>query len=452
MCIQRIMKNDSIFRVIIQYVLFLPLFFNWGISRSMAVEEEKSHLLLPSATSSISLGKLIAESYENNPDIQAARANWTQTVETYPQETALDDPMLNFGYYIENVETRVGPQEYSLGISQKFPFPGTLRQKGRVVEKEIEIARLEYEKTVRDIIIELKQAVYELQYLDGAVEITEQNQTLLHEILSFSESRYTDQSAGLNDVFRAESQLAQLDYDLITLRELRAVQQSVINSLLNRPSDEPVPPIAASIPQSITLEISALDRLANEQNQEIQMTRYGVEKAVETIELARRKNSPSFSIGANYINTGESSNPLMEDSGKDPIIIGGSISIPIWFGKNKARIRHAQEGKESAVQKEVSVSNRIEVKVRQAYFRMQNAKRLVTLYRDHLIPQAEHSMQIAEEWNRNRQGSVSEVLEVQSVWLNFNLAWLRARIDFAKSLTELEQLAGGSLSSVINQE
>ncbi|MDP8244001.1 MAG: TolC family protein [Candidatus Hinthialibacter antarcticus] len=400
----------------------------------------------------VDLGALIEEAFFANPEIQAAKAQWAQTIEKHPQETALDDPMLNFSYYVESVETRVGPQEYSVGVSQKFPFPGTLRQKERVVEKEIEISRLEYEKTARDIIVDLKQAVYEIQYMDGAIEITKQNQELLNEILSYAEAQYSNQANGINDVFRAESQLAQLDYDLITLRELRAVQQTVINSMLNRPADDPIGSIAASIPQPTTLEIAALDRLAYEQNQEILISQMKVEKAEESIRLARRMNLPGFTIGANYISTDDALNPQTPESGKDPIIVGGGVTIPLWFGKNKARIRYAKEGKTSAQQKEQSVANQIAVNLRKAYFRMENAQRLVILYRDHLIPQAEQSMQIAEEWNRNRQGSVSEVLEVQSVWLNFNLAWLRARIDYAQFFSQLERIAGGSLSPVLNLE
>ncbi|MBZ0255834.1 TolC family protein, partial [bacterium] len=398
------------------------------------------------------LSALIEEAFANNPDIQAARANWAQTVEKYPQETALDDPMLNFSYYVESVETRVGPQKYGIGVSQTFPFPGTLRQKGRVVEKEIEISQIEYEKAARDVIVDLKQAVYEILYLDGAIDITKHNQELLNEILSYAEAQYGNQANGINDAFQAESQLAQLDYDLITLRELRAVQQSVINSILNRPSDGPIPSVAAPIPQPVTVEISALDQLVNEQNQEIQIAKMKVEKADESIRLAKRLNLPKFTIGANYISTDDALNPQTPESGKDPIIIGGGMSIPLWFGKNKARVRYAQEGKTSAQKKAESVTNQMKVNLRKTFFRMENAQRLVILYRDHLIPQAEQSMKIAEEWNRNRQGSVSEVLEVQSVWFNFNLAWLRARIDYAQSFSQLERIAGGSLSSVLNLE
>ena len=442
---------NRVTKTIFRNILFLTL-LSFTTNGADSENEIDEILQASQDVSGISLGDLIEDAFANNPDIQAARANWAQTVEKYPQETALDDPMLNFSYYVESVETRVGPQEYGIGVSQKFPFPGTLKQKGRVVEKEIEISQIEYEKTARDVIVDLKQAVYEILYLDGAIEITKHNQELLNEILSYAEAQYGNQASGINDAFQAESQLAQSDYDLITLRELRAVQQSVINSILNRPSDEPIFLVAAPIPQPVTIEISALDQLVNDHNQEIQIANLKVEKADESIRLAKRMNLPGFTIGANYISTDEAMNRQTIDSGKDPIIIGGGMSIPLWFGKNKARVRYAQESKTSAQSKAESVANQMEVNLRKTYFRMENAQRLVILYRDHLIPQAEQSMKIAEEWNRNRQGSISEVLEVQSVWFNFNLAWLRARIDYAQSFSQLERIAGGSLSPVLNLE
>ncbi len=400
----------------------------------------------------IPIQSLIEEAFQNNPSVAAAKAAWSQAVEKLPQETALDDPVLSFSYYAENVETRVGPQEYSIGIEQRFPFPGTLHQKGEIAKKEIEIARLQYEKAVRNMIVELKQAVYEHLYIEGAIETTRHNQELLQEILAVAEAGYSRQSTGLNDVFQAESQLAQLDYEIITLRELRSVQIAVINSVLNRPPDTPLPAIAAAIPEPVTFPISALDSFVQENNQDILIAELDVKKADESIQLARSKNRPTFNIGADYIDTGEALNPLTPGSGKDPIIIRGGITIPVWLGKNKARVRYAKEGKTDAVHRGDAVINELEVKLRKTFFDLQNAKRLMVLYDDHLIPQAQNALQTAEEWNRTKQGSISEVLEVQSVWLNFNLAWLRARTDYAKFFAELERIAGGSLSPLLQQE
>lgn len=400
----------------------------------------------------VSLRDLIAAAFNDNPEIRAAHAQWAQAVERYPQETALDDPMLSFSYYIENVETRVGPQEYSVGFSQKFPFPGTLRQKGRVVEKDIETAEVRYERVVRDVIADLKKAAHELTYLDGAVEITTRNHDLLREILAYAQTRYTDRDAGLNDLFRAESQLAQLDYDLITLRELRAVQRSVVNAIINRAPEHELGPIAASIPEPVTPSLEALDELTLQRSQEIRLAELGVEKWDETTALAHKRNLPSFTIGVNHIGTGDADNPAVDDSGQDPLIVSGGLTVPLWFKKSSARVRYAEEGRRAAAERRISAHNAARVALRKALFRFENARRLVILYREHLIPQAERSIEIAEEWNRTREGSVTEVLETQSVWLNFNLAHLRAKVDYAQALAELERIAGGSLTPALRKE
>lgn len=430
-----------------RYYFIIILIINCLGQTASTQEAETANLL--SASGEISLADLIETAFHDNPDILAARSNWEQTIERFPLETALDDPMLNFNYFVENVETRVGAQQFSIGIQQRFPFPGTLRQKGRVIEKEIDIAELKYEQTVRNIIADLKQAVFELKYIKGAIDVTQQNQKLLDEILLFAQTRYNDMQSSLNDVLRAESQLVQLDYDLITLRELLTVQLAVINSMLNRPKDTPIDSIYAPIPKPATPTLESLDELALVQNQEIQMAEMGVLKADEQIKLAHKENSPTFNLGASYIDTDEAINPLTPDSGKDPIGISAGVSIPLWFNKNKARVRIAEEKKESAEHEEDAVANTIQVNIRKTYFRLQNALRLMELYQNHLIPQAQHSMQIAEEWNREGKGSVSEILEVQSVWLNFNLAWLRAQVDYAQAYVQLERLVGGSLAPVV---
>jgi outer membrane protein, heavy metal efflux system len=416
-------------------VLFLLLFL-FVCEKSRGVEE------LPPAKP---MGELIQVALEQNPEIQAAKAAWLKTIERYPQETALDDPLLSFSYYAENVETRVGPQNYAVGISQKIPFPGTLRQKGRVVEKEIEIASLQYQKAIRDVIAELKIAVYELTYLDGAIQITKENQSILKDILSLTQAKYIGETATLNEVFLAETQLAQLDYDLITLNELRVVQISVLNALLNQAPDTVMAYQAAPIPQDATITIEDAEALLAEYNQEIRLSALGVEKADATVQLAQKQNLPMFSIGANYIDTGESLNPALADSGKDPVIIGGSMTIPLWMGKNKARIRIAEEDKNTAAHRKQTVLNQHRVLLRKIFFSMQNASRLVTLYRDHLLPQASHAFDVGKEQERIQQGHAADVLESQTVWMNFNLAWLRAQVDYSQAWVQLEKLLGGSV-------
>lgn len=86
-------------------------------------------------------------------------------------------------------------------------------------------------------------------------------------------------------------------------------------------------------------------------------------------------------------------------------------------------------------------------RVREAYFRVRNTGRLVRLYRDELLPQAANSLEIAETWYRQGQGSFSDFVETQAASYNFQLALARARADHGKALARLERLAGRGLTA-----
>jgi outer membrane protein, heavy metal efflux system len=84
--------------------------------------------------------------------------------------------------------------------------------------------------------------------------------------------------------------------------------------------------------------------------------------------------------------------------------------------------------------------------VRDIAFRLKNAERLATLYRDDLIPQAERAVETAQTNLAQGLGGLGEAAEAQSAWYTFRLAFARAEADRAVLLAKLEALAGRSLT------
>mgnify|MGYP001793315385 CR=1 FL=1 len=56
----------------------------------------------------------------------------------------LPDPKLGMGYFIQPIETRVGPQRLRFSLSQAFPWPGTLREQQRQASAQAELAWFVY--------------------------------------------------------------------------------------------------------------------------------------------------------------------------------------------------------------------------------------------------------------------------------------------------------------------
>ena len=394
----------------------------------------------------IELPTLVRIAVERNPKPKTVQSKWRATIEKYPQVTALPDPMLMYSYFLRSVETRVGPQRHRLGFSQALPYPSTLDAAGRVTLKEIEIERVKYEQAVRDLIVDLKLSYHELAYLQRARQITEQNQQLLDHILKIANTRYASNEATLNDVLKAQSQLAQLSYDLILLRELEEVEKANINAFisvsLQTPLGSPAP-----VPYTVhNIPIADLESKALRGRQELQIADLMVQKADEAIALAKLKTKPRFKLDLMTVETGEGLMPDTHDSGKNPISFGVGISIPWSSSKNRSQIREAELNRVAAIESKRSMEDLTLANLRKLYFRLENARRLVDLYEGSLIPQAASAIEIAETWHQEGAKSISGFLETQSVWLNFNLARLRAMTDYQQNLARLERLVGGSIT------
>lgn len=414
----------------------------WTFGLFGFVEAEESGDQKGEPTAKVGLSLLAQEAFANNPRIKSARSQWKAAIERYPQAVALPDPMLGYGYFARSVETRVGPQRHRFGLKQKFPYPGKRRLKGEIVRKDVEIARLRYEATVRDVIVDLKTSFHELLYLEAAIEVTRQNQELLGHVLRIANAHYAEDKTSLNDVLRAQSQLGQLEYDLITLKELALTETTNLNALLSRPPETPLKPAAGLHFQELKTPLGSLYKRALEQRQEIQIARQKVERGDKAIDLAEKLNKPDFTVDLLYIETGSALMPT-EDDGKDPLIIGFGVNIPIWGTRNRARVLEARHVRDAAAMSVRDLENKTQAMVKTIYFKLENSRRLVELYRDQLIPQAKKSVEISENWYRDGKGSFSDFLETQSVWLNFNLAYQRALADYAKNLARMEQVVGG---------
>ncbi len=88
------------------------------------------------------LNKYLEIAAENNPELKARFDEYMAALEVAPQVKALPDPQVAFGYFIQPVETRVGPQQFKLSASQMFPWFGTLKAKENVA---IQTAKAKYE-------------------------------------------------------------------------------------------------------------------------------------------------------------------------------------------------------------------------------------------------------------------------------------------------------------------
>jgi len=414
-----------------------------GMTQTAVTSEQTDVSTLFAET--LELPSLIRVAVDRNPKVKAAKARWQATVEQYPQVTALPDPMFMYGYFLRNVETRVGPQRHRVSFSQAFPYPGTLDAAGEVVKKAIEIERGKHEQVIRDLIVELKLSYHELAYLQRAVELTRQNHELIASILAIATTRYAEGEATLNDVLKAQSQLAQLEYDLVLLQELQGVERANIRGILSIPSATSLGTTVPVAYEPLDVTLADIEKQALVKRQELRIAELTIEKANKRIALAELQTKPMLKFDLMTIETGKA---LMFDtpsSGKNPFSIGFGVTIPWSSLKNSSKVREAQQNHEVVTANKRVLEDETKVALQKIYFRLENARRLIELYETMLIPQAGAAIEVAETWHQEGPKSITGFLETQSVWLNFNLARLRAMADYQQNVARLERLVGGKI-------
>ncbi|MCF8093452.1 MAG: TolC family protein, partial [Desulfotignum sp.] len=116
-----------------------------------AAEQKDLTELESRLSTTIRLSDLLNYAYLSSPAITASKKSWQAFIENYRVGKSYPDPQLAATYFPRPIETRLGPQDWSLALSQVIPFAGTLAQKARVPESDVAISRLKVDKAVKTI-------------------------------------------------------------------------------------------------------------------------------------------------------------------------------------------------------------------------------------------------------------------------------------------------------------
>lgn len=437
MVIMTNLKSPKIYAVLVSTCI---LFSTSLLSSVNAAPQKKIQNNQP-----IRLNQLIKIAIANNPGLKSKKLAWQSLIQQYPQATALSDPKLVYSESVNPIETRLGPQDRFVALSQKFPYPGKRALKGEVVKQDIKIAKVRYDKASRDLVVSLKQSFYELIYLENALKLSLQNKVVMEKITHIATTDYAASSSTLNDIAKAQSQYAQVSYDIQLLDELRSTTKTKINTLLNRPPEQPLQINSrTTTPPKFAHPVTRLYQWA-EANEELKIADISIQKSELKKKLSRYSSLPDFDLGLRYTQIGESDIAGLPRSGEDGLAVSVGINIPLNRDKNKANKHQAYLDRQKSIEDKKTLANNLKNNVKSVYFKINNAQRLVTLYGKNLVPQANRAMQIAEVQYRENKGSIARYLETQSTWLNFQLAYQRAIADYWKNIAEMEKLTGRTL-------
>jgi len=391
------------------------------------------------------VGAYLAYAALNNPGVRSAFYEWKAQLEKVHSVSALPDPMISYAYYVENVETRVGPQRHRFGIRQTIPWFGTLGDRADAAFEAAKAAYQNYQSEKLRLFYRLKRAYYEYYYLGRELELSREN----FELLKFWEAvlrvRYEAALEKHPDVIKAQVELGLMEDKMRSLERKTPPAAAQLRAALNLPDSIDLP-----IPDRIPDEFSdmagdSIIDLVMEHNPDLRAIEHTIEKEKAGERLAGKAYYPSFTFGVDYIATGKAINPDLAESGKDPWMVSVSINVPLWFGKNRARSEEAKARSRAARNRYDQAHNNLRAYTETVLFTYEDNLRKIRLYRDGLVPKAEQSLSATYVSYQAGESDFLSLLDAQRQLLEFQLQLDRARTEAAIARAELEMLAGSEI-------
>ena len=412
-------------------------------------------LLLAASTASAQLGDaenekskladLLVEAEKNNPQLRTARQESLALQQVPAQASTPPDPQVvlqqvnvgsprPFAGFTNSDFAYVG-----FGVSQDIPYPGKLRLRRELADKDAEVAGRKVEVVRRAILAGLKTAYFHLGFLNKQAAILESDRELLRQMEEAAEVKYRSGIGNQQEVLQAQLEQTKLLREVTANRLEAATLQAELKSLLGRSQSSP-DILAEEISESpVARTYDELLSAAQSNNPQISVAKKAIERQDVAVEIAKKDFYPDFNAQFMWQRTDPT-----QFRAYYQFTIGARIPI---YRKRKQQpaVAQAEIDKNRAQSELDAQSQEVFSMLRQQYVAVEKSAELLKIYRDGLQPQARAELQAGfAAYESNRQDFQALLTSFRDV-LKLDEEYWQVLSEHETALGQIEEITGISL-------
>lgn len=403
--------------------------------------------LLYSSTQPLELASLLKEASQNNPEILAAKKRWEASKARIPQAKSLEDPTVGFTFE----ETPKSPfnlnktmsKDRMLSINQAIPFFGKLSLKGKIALLESQMMAGEYKDTELKVLNEVKHAYHDLFMNYKEIGLSEESLLFLNVLVENAEAKYTVGDLEQEGLFKINIEISKLKNNITNLKHKRSEIETRFNTLLNKKPDEPGRP---DLEEAVTFKPDAdsLYRLALENQPELLIFSYAIEKNKYAKSLAKRSFLPDFMTG--IVMRGITSGTI------GPWDLMLAFSVPLWFWtKQRYEVKEAIANLEEAQASYQAMKNKAIAEVKGLVIKIEIAESKISLYKNTQIPLLESSIEVSRSAYLTGKGDIMMLLDSERMLVEAKMDYYNSLVEYYMDLADLEKTVGIDLDVGIQE-
>jgi len=399
---------------------------------------------------SIQLEGLIEEALEGNPEVLSAKARHEAAKAEISQSWALEKPWVSYDVMIENLETRIGPQDRRISLSQKIPFPAKLPLRARVAKAVAMRVGHEVFHVQQSIRSHVVIAYANLLATQQILSVLENERITLEQIAEVIQAQYIDSKSGASDPAKIEVELAKLTERILKTTSQRVADEERLNILLSRQENSVWPMLAVPTLPELQFELETLKELTLKYRHGLIIKKILLKEQKTKHQLAKMEYLPDIEIGFKYIQVG-SGTTLRGNDGQDAWMIPIKFSLPLWEPQIRGKVREERKLKEAAEQDVRQATNRAMSDIIQRQTQYRTARDRVAVYDKTWIPQAEQVLANVLGAYRAGNTSVLDVLDSVRMVLEAKIGYWQSFADTLTAYAEMEQTVGIPFNEVTSQ-
>jgi outer membrane protein TolC len=402
-------------------------------------------ITLSAAEAPIPLSALLQEATQNNPDIRAARAAWQAAAQVPSQVSTPPDPQVAvqnlsvgsprpFAGYSNSDFAYIG-----FGASQDLPYPGKLKLKGEAAQQDAAISGDRLDDVRRGVIGQVKEAYFQIAYLQQTLEVLGRNGQLLEQIEKIADARYRVGQGTQQDVLKAQLERTKLLREIEHHHGAMNTQQALIRKLLNRPPDSGEITPEPLVETPLRYSSDELLTKARENNPAVSENREMVKRQSLGVEMARKDRYPDFNVQYMWEHTASQF--------RDYYVLSFSARLPIYRRRklNPEMAQSVEELNRSRREYESQVQSAF-FDVRNEYIAAETASQMLKIYREGLIPQALATYQAGLASYQTGRLDFESLFSAFMDVLNFDTEYWKTLMEHETALARIEQITGATLN------
>jgi len=392
------------------------------------------------------LESFISIALKNNPSVLELKNRIKAAQEVPSQVSSLADPILIFGLENMPVDTFAFNQEpvtqKTISVSQAFPFPGKLRLRFEIAEKDIASNEFDLDEVNLNLVKSVKKTFFELCFVLAAIDITKENKKLLEQFVSITETKYSVGKGIQQDVLKAQLELTKILDQLIVLEKHAGIEKARLNTLMNYLPQKPL-----TIPHGITktgfrFSVEELQSLADSNRPALSKINVLREKYETAKKLAEKDYYPDFNVGFKY---GQRQDNRLTDR-PDFVSAFVGINIPLWF-ESKQTKKVSETGYKVEMIKETynKTKNQIYFNIKVLIDKEIQSSKTIQLIKEGVLPQARQSLESALAGYSVDKVDFLTLLNNQVTLFKWEVKYHRELTEYEKTLAEIENVVGKRL-------